>query len=212
MVLYAQGASLTNFLVKAKGRRTYLAFVKDGLKGDWDRAVRTHYAYKDVHALEAAWLKSVRRKPKAAPDARKGKGTGAPVGKAKPRPSARKGKGNEDEVIYALVAALGDDDREVLENVQVTLRQMGEKAVPALAAGVGERDNNVRAASAFLLGEIGAEAAPALPALGRALKDDDVKVRRAASSAIRWIVEARRGGCPPAVASPLDVPPPTTAP
>jgi hypothetical protein len=57
MVLYAQGYSVTRFLVRAKDYKTFLAFVKAGLSGDWDRAVRTHYGYASVDKLEEAWLK-----------------------------------------------------------------------------------------------------------------------------------------------------------
>jgi hypothetical protein len=58
MVLFAEGASVTRFLVNARGRRTFLAFVKDGMAGGWDAAVRRHYGYADVAKLEEAWLKS----------------------------------------------------------------------------------------------------------------------------------------------------------
>jgi hypothetical protein len=58
MALYAEGTSVTRFLVNARGRRTFLAFVKDGMGGDWDAAVRRHYGYADVAKLEQAWQKS----------------------------------------------------------------------------------------------------------------------------------------------------------
>jgi hypothetical protein len=60
--LYAQGHSVSRFLVSAKGRPTLLAFVSDGLRRGWDEAVREQYGYKDVEDLEAAWLDSLRPK------------------------------------------------------------------------------------------------------------------------------------------------------
>ncbi len=56
---YAEGYSLTRFLVGRKDRKTFLAFVKTGIDGRWDEAVKTHYGYKNVEELEAAWLLSL---------------------------------------------------------------------------------------------------------------------------------------------------------
>jgi uncharacterized protein (TIGR03000 family) len=58
-VLYAQGYSVTRFLVEQKSHKTFLAFVKAGWKGAWDQAVRDHYGYSSVDELEEAWLKSL---------------------------------------------------------------------------------------------------------------------------------------------------------
>jgi len=58
--LYAQGHSVSRFLVAAKGRQTFLAFVSDGLRRGWDDAVREQYGYKDVDHLEKAWLESLK--------------------------------------------------------------------------------------------------------------------------------------------------------
>jgi RNA polymerase sigma factor (sigma-70 family) len=56
MALYAEGYSLTHFLVGKKDRKTFLAFVKQGNRDDWDRAVRDHYDFNSVEDLEEAWL------------------------------------------------------------------------------------------------------------------------------------------------------------
>jgi hypothetical protein len=67
MCLYAQGYSVTRFLVRKKGRRKFLAFVFHGMKKDWDRAARKFYGYKNVEKLECAWrkyLKKTRVQPK----------------------------------------------------------------------------------------------------------------------------------------------------
>jgi hypothetical protein len=62
MVLFAEGYSVTRFLVAARDRKTFLAFVKEGQRGDWDRAVRTHYGYANINKLEEAWVKELRKK------------------------------------------------------------------------------------------------------------------------------------------------------
>jgi hypothetical protein len=55
MVLYAEGYSVTNFLVSQGGRSVFLAFVAQGMRGDWDGACRAHYPYSTVEELEKAW-------------------------------------------------------------------------------------------------------------------------------------------------------------
>jgi hypothetical protein len=60
MVLYAEGYSVTNFLVGQSSRPVFLAFVAQGMQGDWDAAVRTHYPYRNVEELERAWVQHVR--------------------------------------------------------------------------------------------------------------------------------------------------------
>jgi RNA polymerase sigma factor (sigma-70 family) len=59
MALFAEGYSLTRFLVGQQDRRTFLAFVKQGGRDGWDKAVQTHYHFPDVGALEKAWLTSL---------------------------------------------------------------------------------------------------------------------------------------------------------
>ncbi len=72
MALFAEGYSLTRFLVKQQDHRTFLAFVKQGGRGGWDKAVQTHYHFADVGALEKAWLASLHldRSPPTPPDQR----------------------------------------------------------------------------------------------------------------------------------------------
>jgi hypothetical protein len=65
MVLFAEGYSLTRFLVGRKDRETFLAFVKQGTDDGWDRAVKEHYEFRDVEALEDAWLADLRRRARA---------------------------------------------------------------------------------------------------------------------------------------------------
>lgn len=65
MVLYAQGFSITRFLVELRDRATFLRFVQAGQRQGWDQAVQSFYGIPSVNALEAAWIESLRR-PRAA--------------------------------------------------------------------------------------------------------------------------------------------------
>jgi hypothetical protein len=58
--LYAEGYSLTRFLVGLKDRRTFLEFVKQGEADGWDKAARIQYNCDGVWELEEAWLADVR--------------------------------------------------------------------------------------------------------------------------------------------------------
>jgi hypothetical protein len=65
MSLYAEGYSVSNFLVSQggdKGRQTFLSFIAHGMRNnDWDGAVQAHYGYRTVNDLERAWADSLRR-------------------------------------------------------------------------------------------------------------------------------------------------------
>jgi len=65
MVLYAEGYSVTNFLVGKSSRQAFLAFVADGMRGSWDQAVQKHYHYRSVNELEQAWIQYLRDNPRA---------------------------------------------------------------------------------------------------------------------------------------------------
>jgi hypothetical protein len=54
--LYAEGYSVSNFLVATGNRQTFLAFVAHGMQYGWDSAAQTHYRYQGVNQLERAWL------------------------------------------------------------------------------------------------------------------------------------------------------------
>jgi hypothetical protein len=66
MVLYAEGYSVTNFLVgKSKSRQAFLRFVADGMRQGWDRAAQVHYGFRNVNELEEAWFQHLRDNPRA---------------------------------------------------------------------------------------------------------------------------------------------------
>jgi hypothetical protein len=60
MVLYAEGYSVTNFLVGKSSRSEFLAFIAQGMRGDWDGAARAHYQFNNVEELERGWLQFLR--------------------------------------------------------------------------------------------------------------------------------------------------------
>jgi hypothetical protein len=77
MVLYAQGFSVTRYLVELGDRQKFLGFVGTGLASGWDRAAQ-EYGFKSVDALQEAWIESLRtpRKQPRAVDAETVKNTG----------------------------------------------------------------------------------------------------------------------------------------
>jgi RNA polymerase sigma factor (sigma-70 family) len=79
MALYAEGLSLTRFLVGRKDRRTFLAFLARGMSAGWDDAVGRFYGFDDVAALERAWMVTLVRERADMPRATNEGGTvGAP--------------------------------------------------------------------------------------------------------------------------------------
>ena len=60
MALYAQGYSITSYLVNLGGRQSFLNFVYAGMKNGWDQAVQSYYRFQSVEALEEAWLQHLR--------------------------------------------------------------------------------------------------------------------------------------------------------
>jgi hypothetical protein len=58
--LYAEGFSLSDYLVKRSDRRTFLAFIGHGMQYGWDSASQSYYGHRTVEELEAAWLKHLR--------------------------------------------------------------------------------------------------------------------------------------------------------
>jgi hypothetical protein len=60
MSLYAQGYSVTNFLVGRSNRQVFLSFVAHGMRQGWDYAAQSHYRFNTVEELEQAWLQHLR--------------------------------------------------------------------------------------------------------------------------------------------------------
>jgi hypothetical protein len=60
MCLYAQGYSISDFLVKRSNRQQFLNFVGRGMQAGWDRAAQEYYGHRSVEELEGAWLQFLR--------------------------------------------------------------------------------------------------------------------------------------------------------
>jgi RNA polymerase sigma factor (sigma-70 family) len=124
VALYAQGYSLTAFLVESSGRERFLAFVAQGQREGWDRAVQAQYKYEAVEDLEKAWLAHIRKAYRQKPAPAGVEATAAPVAqpprvvrplpdRSRPAPGRPKAKGSlplGPAPVQALVA-LGDDGR-----------------------------------------------------------------------------------------------------
>lgn len=55
--LYAQGHSLSVYLIGQRGKREFMSFLADGLQdNNWRRAVNAHYGYEHLLALQNSWL------------------------------------------------------------------------------------------------------------------------------------------------------------
>ncbi|QDU56442.1 hypothetical protein [Aeoliella mucimassa] len=60
--LYAQGHSLTRYLIGKHGQPEFLKFVADGMTDEnWPRAVREHYGHQSLLALQNEWLEWVKQ-------------------------------------------------------------------------------------------------------------------------------------------------------
>ena len=60
MVLYAQGFSVTSFVIEKSDRQGFLRFVGTGIDQGWDEAAKT-IGYRNVSEMEKAWLDSMRK-------------------------------------------------------------------------------------------------------------------------------------------------------
>ena len=62
MPLYAQGHSLAQWLIESRGRKAFLEFLADGMQDEnWPRAVREHYGFDSLLAMQNAWLDWVKQ-------------------------------------------------------------------------------------------------------------------------------------------------------
>ena len=55
LAMYAQGYSLTEFLIQDKGRQHFLKFLNDAHHRGWDRAIATFYGSDGIEKLEQKW-------------------------------------------------------------------------------------------------------------------------------------------------------------
>jgi hypothetical protein len=105
--LYAQGHSLSGYLIAQRGKREFLNFLADGMQDEnWPRALREHYQYEHLLALQNSWLDWVKagrpeirptggvalasaqtQQPPAAPDARSSVAALSPATNGQPQAS-----------------------------------------------------------------------------------------------------------------------------
>ena len=70
MPLYSQGHSVAHYLIGRRGKQAFLAFLEDGMQDeDWPRAVREHYGYQNLLAMQNNWLAWIKQgRPEVQPD------------------------------------------------------------------------------------------------------------------------------------------------
>ena len=59
ILVYAQGATVTRFLVERKDRPTFLRFLSAGMNSGWESAAKDIYDFASIEAMEQAWLKNI---------------------------------------------------------------------------------------------------------------------------------------------------------
>lgn len=82
--LYAQGHSLTRYLIMKRGKAAFLEFIGDGMRDEnWPRAVQQHYGTASLYDLQNEWLAWVKQgRPELMPA-----GTGVLVAANNARPT-----------------------------------------------------------------------------------------------------------------------------
>jgi hypothetical protein len=55
LTLYAEGYSLTDFLVQRGGRSRFLKFLEEAHRKSWNVALRKHYGFESIESLEKRW-------------------------------------------------------------------------------------------------------------------------------------------------------------
>ncbi len=60
MVLYAEGFSVSEYLVSLSGKQSFLSFIAYGMNYGWDKAVKTYYRFNTIEELEDKWITYLR--------------------------------------------------------------------------------------------------------------------------------------------------------
>jgi hypothetical protein len=122
--LYAQGHSLSVYLIGQRGKREFLSFLADGMTDDnWRRAVQAHYGFDHLLALQNSWLDWVKD----------GRPTLTPP---------------EDATLVAGAPAAGDVDASVTAGTSPIVRGQSPTAAAAPAAAAPAAPPAVDSASA----------------------------------------------------------------
>ena len=117
--LYAQGHSLAKFLIDRHGKKTFLDFLADGMADEnWPRAVRDHYGYRHLLALQNSWMDWIRSgRPELAPAGNLLLASNAATSRSGPADAARASgdvvvRGQDPQagaMLASVYAASGDD-------------------------------------------------------------------------------------------------------
>jgi hypothetical protein len=139
MPLYAQGHSTTEWLIESRGRKEFLAFVADGMSDEnWPRAVREHYGFNDLLAMQSSWNDWVKQgRPNLAPTGTAGvqvaSNPSRPSGAVAASPSVLRMQ-SPDNVTPIATAAPSSPIKQASANVAVTVASPGS-SVYVVAAG-----------------------------------------------------------------------------
>jgi hypothetical protein len=111
MALYAEGFSVTSYLIGKSNRPAFLNFVADGMRSGWDAALQRHYQIKNIEELEQSWLTHLRNTKKQPTQLASGNGSGD-----RPRQLATRQTIPPvqpfDEVPRAVVRGVSSEDRD----------------------------------------------------------------------------------------------------
>lgn len=58
-IYYAESVSLVHYLVKLKGAKTFMAFLREAPRRGFDSALKNQYGFRDTKDLQDKWLKSI---------------------------------------------------------------------------------------------------------------------------------------------------------
>ncbi len=132
--LYAQGYSVSDFLVGLNNRQTYLQFIWHGMDPNfgWDQAARAYYHFPTVSDLEQAWLSHLRNTRKQ------------PGGSNAPVILAKNDTGSHTEAAKAVVRMTAPpaqplDDNQPIIRAQAPDNDGGWSNTPRSAANRGPR-------------------------------------------------------------------------
>lgn len=92
MTLYAQGYSVSKYLVEKSDRPTFLNFVAAGMQKGWDAAANEFYGFRNVDDLEAQWIDHLKK-------VARGEAEEAVVSKRRPAPPGA-GRGDATPVVF----------------------------------------------------------------------------------------------------------------
>jgi hypothetical protein len=140
--LYAQGHSLTQFLIERKGRAAFMTFLGDGMQDEnWRRAVSSHYGHENLYALQESWLDWVKAgRPRLVPEGTAIAASEAPAIARTPRAEPALAPVGKPSVYSAGLSRVAS----------VAVRYPGKRAAPAAAGPAtlpASKDQSVRDAS-----------------------------------------------------------------